>query len=49
MNSYDNDWLLMLDDDLFFIEKDEGEKCIENTIQIQQGDVLATVQLERSL
>jgi len=33
MDSYDNDWLLMLDDDLFFFEKEDDEKCIENTTQ----------------
>jgi len=49
MNSYDNDWLFMLDDDLFFIEKEDGKKCIENTIQTRQADVSVTAQSERSL
>ena len=42
MESYDNEWVLMLDDDLFVVE---GEReCIKNTIQIQQEEKSETAQ-----
>lgn len=45
MDSYDNDWVLMLDDDLFIISEDE--KCGENSIQIHCQDESETVPSER--
>lgn len=43
MDSYDNDWVLMLDDDLFIVEEKEADRCSKNTILTQQAERSETV------
>ena len=47
MDSYDNEWVLMLDDDLFIQNESETEKCGENSTIILCQDESVTAPSER--